>query len=173
LKCISFLGSNNRICTLGILYDLPTAILDGKTDLERESVAGEQTDHKRDLQFTHLTNLSRFRPITIKEERVWCSIAHTDEEQLLRRLLEIDRLTVLEAKMRISPRDILEVPFFCLAEQLGRVFLCRVDENDSRSFYTRDELIVFQVRRVPVIALAPFPLNNVSTNNRESERVCQ
>ena len=92
---------------------------------------------------------------------------------MLRRLLEIDRLTILEAKMRISPRDILDVSFFYLAEQLGRVFLRRVDENESRSFYTRDELVVFQVQRVPVIALAPFPLNNASTNHRESERVCR
>ena len=107
------------------------------------------------------------RPITIKEERIWRSIAHTDEEQSLRRLVEIDNLTALEAKMRISPRDKLEVPLFSLTEQLWRVFLCRVDENDSRCFCTRDELVVFRLRRVPVVALAPFPLNNASTNSRE------
>jgi hypothetical protein len=60
--------------------------------------------------------------------------------------------------MRISPRDKLDIPFFSLAEQLRRVFLCRVKENDGRCFNTRDELVVFQVRRVPVIALASFPL---------------
>ena len=108
-----------------------------------------------------------FRPITIKEERVWGSIAHTDEEQSLRRLVEIDYLTALEAKLRISPRHELKAPLFSLAEQLWRVFLCRVDENDSRCFSTRDELIVFQLGRVPVEALAPFPLNNASTNSCE------
>ncbi len=112
-----------------------------------------------------------FRPITIKEERIRSSITHTDEEQSLRRLVEIDCLTALEAKMRISPRDKLEVPLFSLAEQLRRVLLCRVDESDSRWFYARDELVVFHVQRVPVVALAPFPLNDASTNSlRENVR---
>ena len=111
-----------------------------------------------------------FCPITIKEERIWSSVAHTDEEQSLRRLLETDLLTALEAKMRISPRDKLEVAFFYLAEQLRRVFLCRVDESDGRCFDTRDELVVCRVRRVPVIALASFPLSN--TRQKNSTREC-
>ena len=86
-----------------------------------------------------------FCPITIKEERIWSPVAHTDEEQSLRRLLKTDLLTALEAKMRISPRDKLEVAFFYLAEQLRRVFLCGVDESDGRCFDTRDELVVCRV----------------------------
>jgi hypothetical protein len=108
-----------------------------------------------------------FGPITIKVECIGRPIAHTDEEQSRRRPLEIDFPTALEAKMGISPRDKLEGPFFSLAEQLRRVFLCRVDKHDARCFSTRDELVMFQVQRVPIIALASFPLSNVSNSARE------
>jgi len=106
-------------------------------------------------------------PITIKVEKIRCPVAHTDEEQSLRRILEIDFLAALEAKMRISPRDKLEVPVFSLAEQLRRSFLCRIDEHDGRCFGTSDELVLFQVQRVPVVALASLPLSNASNSARK------
>lgn len=107
--------------------------------------------------------LSSICSVTIKVESVWCSIAHTDEEQSLCRLLEVDAFTDLEAEMGISPRDKPEIPFFSLVEQLRRAFLCRVDKHEARCFGTRDEFVVRQIQRVPVVALAPFPLETRQT----------
>jgi len=94
-------------------------------------------------------------------------ITHADEEQLLRRLVGIEHLTALEAEMRIRPRDKPEVRFFSLAKQLWRVFLCRVDKHEAGRFGTRGEFVMFQIRRVPVVAFAPFPLSNASNSGRE------